>query len=124
MKYRCKKMIMIITGVFLIICPGILTKLFLIGEPVASEQIYYITSADGRKLNLTVETFESAAALRGWKYRQDGSTLYISARKVLVSPFFREGRYETIINTEEIDQIILGGSTIWSCNPETRKTML
>ena len=34
---------------------------------------------------------ESGMALRGWKRRQEGKTLYITARKVPVSPSFREG---------------------------------
>lgn len=108
-----KKSIILIAGVLLAICLGVMAKLFIIGEPVDGGQILCAISENGPELELDVDAAESAVALRGWKYRRDGGTLYISARKVLVSPLFREGHYETSINKEKIDTIILGGKTIW-----------
>lgn len=114
MKNYYKKSVMITTGLLLIICLGFIAKLFIIGELVAGEQVYCTASVNGGKLKLQAETTESAAALWGWKYNYDGKTLYISARKVPVSPLFNEGRYETSINIEMIDNIILGGKKVWS----------
>lgn len=109
-----KKVILIIAGVILFIGLGFMLKLFIIGEPVAGEQVHCTTAINGQMLGLQVDTDESAVALRGFRVHQKGGNLYINARKVLVSPFFQDGHYETSINIETIDKIILGGVTIWS----------
>ena len=99
----------------LVLCVGFAAKLFLIGDPVAGGQVYCTVSENGQDLELQVDTVESAMALRGWKHEQDGGTLYLSARKVLVSPFFDEGHYETSIKIGAIDKIVLGGEIVWPC---------
>lgn len=116
MKHVLKHKALILLGIALIIVLTFLLKLFIIGEPVDGVQIVYVTSAHGQTLELQVDTLESAMALRGWKHHQDGDTLYISARKVLVSPMFHEGHYETSIDLKTIKTIILGGKVIWSGN--------
>lgn len=107
---------MILLGIALFIGLAFLLKLFIIGEPVDGVQVVCVTSANGQSLDLQVDTLESAMAFQGWKQHQDGSTLYISARKVLVSPLFHEGHYETSIDLETVETIILGGKVIWSGN--------
>lgn len=109
-----KKGVMIISGVLFIIALGFTAKLYMIGEPVAGEQVYCTTSVNGHNLKLQVETVESGVAFRGWKYKRDGSALYISARKVLVSPLFDDGYYETSINIELIEKVLFGNKVIWS----------
>lgn len=116
MKHGLRHKAMILLGIALIIGLAFLLNLFIIGEPVDGVQIVFVTSANGQSLDLQVDALESAMALRGWKQQQDGSTLYISARKVLASPMFHEGHYETSINLETIETIILGGKVIWSEN--------
>lgn len=116
MKHGLKHWIVILLGITLIIGLAFLLKLFIIGEPVDGVQVVFVTSANGQSLDLQVDALESAMALRGWKQQQDGSTLYISARKVLASPMFHEGHYETSIDLETIETIILGGKVIWSGN--------
>lgn len=116
MKNKLKHKVMILLGIALIIGLAFLLKLFIIGEPVDGVQVVCVTSANGQSLDLQADTLESAMALRGWKQQQDGSTLYINARKVLVSPLFHEGHYETSIDLEMIETIILGSKVIWSEN--------
>jgi len=93
-----KKSAVIIAGVLLVIVLGFAAKIYVFGEPIDGEQVYCTTSVNGQNLKLQIETVESGMALRGWKYKQDGSVLYISGRKVLVSPFFNEGYYEASVN--------------------------
>lgn len=112
MKQRPKKR-WILCGSFLAAFLAVVLDLFLIGEPIAGEQVSYTVSADGQRLELQADAIDSAVALRGWKFRREDSTLYISARKVLVSPLFDEGHYETSVDAEGIETIILGGKTIW-----------
>ncbi len=116
MKNNLKHKAMILLGIVLILRLAFLLKLFIIGKPVDGVQVVCVTSANGQSLDLQADTLESAMALRGWKQQQDGSTLYINARKVLVSPLFHEGHYETSIDLEMIETIILGSKVIWSEN--------
>lgn len=113
MKKSYKKRLMIIIGAILVFCMGVLIKLFLIGEPVDGEQVYCTTSVNDQELTLQIDAIESAMALRGWKYHQNGSTLQISVRKVPVSPFFDEGHYETTLDVEGVEHIMVGNKTIW-----------
>lgn len=116
MKHGLKHKALILLGIALIIGLTFLLKLFIIGEPVDGVQIVFVTSAHGQTLDLQVDTLESAMALRGWKQQQDGGSLYINARKVLVSPIFHEGHYETSIDLETVETIILGGKVILAGN--------
>lgn len=100
--------------IFLIVALCIAVKLFLIGEPVDGNQLIYSVTENEQSLVLNVCASDSAAALRGWKYRQDGNTLYISTRKVLVSPFFSSGIYQTTITPETVTEIYLSGKLIWT----------
>ena len=100
--------------VLTLIILGILLKIFVIGEPVDGAQVYCTTSVNDQSLELRISTVESGVALRGWKFEQDGNTMLISARKVLVSPLFDKGDYETIIDLSAIDNISFGGQEIWS----------
>lgn len=109
-----KSFICTIISIFVMISLIILLSLFVIGEPIDGKQLYCTTSLNGQTLNLRVEPVESGVALRGWKFRKDNNILYISARKVLVSPLFHEGTYETSIDLEPIESVMVGGQTIWS----------
>lgn len=111
---KVKKSLLIImcvlTAVVLVIC----LNSFVIGEPIDEAQVNCTISEHTNNLELKVTAIESAVALKGWKMNQDGNTLYISARKVLASPLFNEGSYETSIDLEGIEQILFGGQVIWS----------
>lgn len=109
-----KMLIKIIIGIVAVVILWVPFKLFIIGEPVDCAQVYYTADVNDQKLKLQIESVESAAALRGWKFEQDGDTLYISARKVLASPLFEEGSYETIIDLKTIERVSFGGHVVWS----------
>lgn len=114
MKRKPLNVTLLLLGAALLATFGILTKLFVIGEPVDGAQLHCTASVSGSSLELRVNTEESAMALRGWSLKQEGNTLQICARKVLVSPLFSDGSYQTSIDLEGIKTISLGGSVIWS----------
>lgn len=109
-----KKTLFILAGVLLLLSVCFCARLFLIGEPADGAQLSYAISENGESLHIGIATPASAIALRGWKYRQKGSTLYISCRKVLVSPLFSDGTYQTTIpDLSLLEKIYLGGELIW-----------
>ena len=115
MKYGFyKKSFIAIICVLLLIVLGIFLKLFFIGEPVDGAQVHCTASVNNQSLELRVAAIESGVAIRGWKFEQEGGTMFISARKVLVSPLFDKEDYETIIDLEAIDNVVLGGQEIWT----------
>lgn len=114
MKSKPLNIMLLLLGAALLVTLGILTKLFVIGEPVDGAQLHCDASVNGSTLELRVDTVESAMALRGWNLKQDGNTLQIRARKVLVSPLFSDGSYQASIDLEGIKTISLGGTVIWS----------
>lgn len=111
-----KKKAAVIAGVLLGL--GILLfvgyiALFFIGSPLDGNQVSCETVLTGEALTLRINTAESAAAFRGWKQTLRHRTLYIDARKVLVSKFASSGAYETVVDVKDIDRVILGGKLIW-----------
>ena len=108
-----KKLLLIVPMVLflLVLCASV--KVFLIGDPVDGDQLWIETIEDGDSLQLTASVYGSAIALKGWKFRQEDGTLYIRARTVLVSPLFRNGTYQTAIETALLEEIYLGGRLIW-----------
>lgn len=110
---RYIKIIACMIGILLLFVLGSALKLFVIGEPVDSAQVYCEVTVADQNLELNVSTSASAIAFRGWKFRQEGNTLFVSARKVLVSPLFRDGVYHTSMDLGTIEEISFGGQTIW-----------
>lgn len=109
-----KKALITIICVVLLIVLGIFLQLFVLGEPVDRTQVHCTTSVNDQSLELRIAAIESGVALRGWKFEQDGGTLLVSARKVLVSQLFDKGDYETVIDLDTIDNILFGGQEVWS----------
>ena len=96
----------------IILC--ILLNLFVIGEPIDGEQLAYNITQNDSTLELQVSAKESAVALRGWKFEQEGNNMFISAKKVLVSFLFSKGQYQTSIDIDGIENVYLGGQMIWN----------
>lgn len=117
-KRRFQRAAIAILGAAAVLVLGVMANLFLIGEPIDCRQLSYSTALNGQNIDLHVMPVESVAALRGWKTRQDGNTLFISGRKVLASPLFNKGSYETSIDIKTIDCIYLGGQEIWQSGQE------
>lgn len=108
-----KRIVLILAGVLLAGTLGVLANLFLIGEPVDGEQLICTVSLEGPNLCVQVETAESGMALRGWKQRQEGGSLSLTARKVPVSSFFSEGSHTFVVGTQSIDRVLVGGKVVW-----------
>ena len=109
-----KKVLLILAILVIVTIIAIPLKLFFIGEPLDGELVHCTVTEDGEDLRLHVTTFASAIAFRGWKFRQEGTTLYISARKVLVSRFYSSGIYRTAFPRGDLKEIYFGGDLIWS----------
>ena len=89
-------------------------NLFVTGEPIDGEQLAYNIMQNNSTLELQVSAKESAVALRGWKFEQEGNNVFISAKKVLVSFLFSSGQYQTSIDIDGIENVYLGGQMIWN----------
>lgn len=109
-----KRILCTILIILLLLALAFPVKLLLIGEPVDGAQLAVSSQEEGNILILNIDTPASAIAFRGWKHHQEGSTLYIRARKVLVSPLFRDGTYQTTLDTTALTEVYLGGKLIWS----------
>ena len=117
MKRKKRLLAAIAIILFLILC--IPVKLFLIGEPVDGGQLVCrITERENGDVILDICTPASAMALRGWKIHQNGDTMTISARKVLVSPLFCTGTHSILFNSSLVKTVILGGKTVWAAAPK------
>lgn len=103
----------VIIWVLLLAVLGIILKLYVIGEPIDKTQVYCNTSVIDKRLELQFIAKEYGVALRGWKLEQKGNILFVSARKVLVSPLFNKMDYKTIIDLELIDNILFKGKENW-----------
>lgn len=108
------KALAIMLGCSVVLILGIFLSVYVIGEPVDGAQVTYTVSVNEQSLELQVAALESTVALRGWKFNQEGNTLYISAKKVLASPFFDQETYATSIDLREIQNVLFGGQVIWS----------
>lgn len=108
-KTKLFTVMVILAGIILFV----LCDLFIIGEPIDNIQMSCVASVNGETLELRVDALESAVALRGWRFKERDGTMSISARKVLVSPLFRDGSYETSVDLKGIDRVVLGGQEIW-----------
>ncbi len=86
---------------------------FLIGEPVDHIQLQGQITEEGNTLSVWIAPLEENMALRGWKLRQEGENLYITVRKVPVSPLFRNNSIEKKLDITHIRTVYLGGGIIW-----------
>lgn len=119
MKTRPLKIRSLFLGAAFLVILGFLTKLYIIGEPVDGAQLSCTASVNGKTLELQVDSAESAMALRGIRVEQDGSTLRIRARKVLVSPLFFDGSFRTAIDLSGLKTVAIGGKIIWTDESST-----
>lgn len=93
---------------------GIPVKLFLIGEPADGQTVVCEVTEDDHQINIYVSTPASAVAFKGARLRQEGTTLYITMRKVLVSPLYSSGSHCIYLEKGGFTEIYLGGERIWT----------
>ena len=103
----------VLLGILLVVFAGGCISAFFIGSPLDGNQVSCETSLEGQTLTLQIHTAESAVGFRGWRQTVKDRTLYIDARKVLVSKFAHSGTYKTVVDLRDIDCVILGGKIIW-----------
>lgn len=111
---RLNKLILTVIILFIIVAGGIFAKLFVIGKSTDSNQLYCEASLSENTLSLNITSLDSAAALKSPTVKKGGSTLYVTVKKVLVSPLYNDGTLNTEIDVDGIDEVILGGEAVWS----------
>lgn len=89
-------------------------RLFVIGNPADGVSMCCSTSINDQILELQLLSLEYGIALRDWKVERVDRTLFISARKVFISPFFNNADYKTTVDIHEIDSIFFAGKEVWS----------
>lgn len=109
-----KKVFRILLVLLILLILGGLAWFFLIGEPVDGDQLVYTIDYDGQTMILDIHSPDSGIALRDWDYRLERRILYITARKVPVTPFFSSGSFHDEIAIGNTQEIYLGNRLIWS----------
>ena len=105
----------------LVLLAGTAAKLFFIGEPAGIEGMAWNIryGGDGESLTVSVSAVGSAVAYKNWNIRQEGDAVYITAREVLVSPFYSSGSYDAYVppvEGGEVKSVYLAGELIWQEN--------
>ena len=108
----------LLTGllVLLILAVSVWVQVFLIGTPVDGNTTPIDVTEDGNVLYIHVMTAESATAYCGERRQQDGSTLYINLRKVLVSSIHDSGYHMIAVEKDGLTSIVVGGKQVWSAD--------
>ena len=110
-----KKAILILLAVIALIISSVLLQVFVIGEPADSSILFCDVTEDDNQVNIYVFTSSSALAFTdNVTLRQEGTTLYITLRKVLVSSLYNDGTKQIRIEKNDLTMIFLGGKQIWS----------
>ncbi len=105
------KRILVIVLILILVCS---IYALVIGEPVDGKQLSYTITETGPDILLCIHSTDSAMALRGWNYRTKGDILYISVRKVPVSPLNTQGSNQVSLSTQDLREIYLGGKRVWT----------
>ena len=109
-----KRVLLAVVCTVALVLAGTAAKLFLIGEPIGSVGTGWIYDPERQTLHLQVNAVESAVAYKDWAVRREGDAVRITARKVLVSPLYRDGSYETDISLADgVRSVYLGEDLIW-----------
>lgn len=109
-----KKVVCIVLAFLVLITASGIVQLFFIGEPLDGNTVITHVEIDGDVVYLHIMTLDSAMAFCGESRSRVDSTLYITLRKVLVSPVHDSGYHVAAVNLDDITQIVLGGKTVWT----------
>lgn len=108
-----RKVLLFLMAAVFIIFLGIGAKLFLIGESVDGSTVICDVREDDHQVDIFVTTPASAIGFTDARLRQEGTTLYITFRKVLVSSLYDSGQKSIYIEKCDLTRIVLGGKVIW-----------
>ena len=89
-------------------------QIFVIGSPVDGNSLVIDVTETERQVNILVTTPASAVAFTDSSLRQEGSTLSITFRQVLVSPLYSSGQKSIYLEKDLISEIYLGDKLIWT----------
>ena len=109
-----KKKFWIISALILILLFVLISKFFLIGEPVDGKTLIYNVEDAEKQLTIRVFTTESATAFTEPRLLQQGTTLNITFSKVLPSPIHTDGELCIYLEKCDLTNVILCGEPIWS----------
>lgn len=109
-----KKAAISIFLILLLIIGSIALHLFVIGEPVDGNTLAIYVQETDHQVNIDVHALDSAMAFSDVRFQHKGTVLYITLRKVLVSPLHDTGSKSIWIEKVDETEIWLGGKLIWS----------
>ena len=117
MKKVKSKVIKIAVGcvsVLLVVTVSVLLSLFVVGKSVSVDEVHFRSKTDSESIRIIVNTTGSAVAFKTPKAEQKGDTVYITAKKVLVSPLYDDGYFDIEVNIATAEKILLGEKIIWT----------
>lgn len=114
-KQNGKTIILAVALAVILVLAGVGFKLFWIGFPCDGSSVAISTtlSDDGTELLATLEETNSGSALRGLKTEINDGVLRITAREVLVSPFYGDGSTSINLPLDDIHRVEILGRTVW-----------
>ena len=113
-KKNGKQIILAVALAVVLVLGSVASYAFLIGSPTAGGSVSVETVQEGNSVSVSYTNLDSATTLVGLKMETVEDTVYITARKVLVSPFHSPSISTTMdVDTTEITKIIAFGQLIW-----------
>lgn len=114
MKNKYVKISFAVFAVVVVIVLSALLSAFVIGQGVSGDEIAFRALTEGDVMRIIVSTPESAVAFKKPKAEKKGDTVYITAKKVLVSPLYDDGHFDIEVNIATAEKVVVGEKVIWT----------
>ena len=111
-----KKKFLILIAAIPVLFALLAAKFFLVGDPADPGTLYAHVEDTGNQLTILISSAESAAAFTDVQYRQQGSTMDISFRRVLVSPIHSSGEKCIYLEKGGLSEVYVCGELVWSAS--------
>lgn len=108
-----KKFLIVMVALFFI-AMAVLGYFLCIGKPVDAHQVILQCQQQENQLTLSISTTSSGVALRGFRLRQNGTTLDITLRNVPVTALYSSGQVQKTLDLTGIQEVRFAGQVIWS----------
>ena len=118
LKNKCIKLVLALAGTVAVVAVGFLLSLFVIGQSISGDEVHFRANNSGDSMRIIVGTSDSGTALKNPKAKQKGDTIYITAKKVLVSSLCDDGYFDIEINISTAEKVVLGEKVIWTKESE------